>query len=54
MYGELTDGGQGGSEYELYQDEKLKEQWLDECPDMSFEDWLDLDTDPEEEEDYED
>lgn len=53
-YGELMDNEQGGREYELYQEERAKEQWLEEtngC--ISYEDWLDGDFDPgEESEEY--
>lgn len=52
---ELMDNEQGGREYELYQDERAKEQWLEEtngC--ISYEDWLDGDFDPEEESEEDD
>lgn len=49
---ELKDNQQGGTEYELYYEERAKEQWLDETNgDIPFEDWLDGDF--ESEEDYE-
>jgi hypothetical protein len=54
---ELMDNEQGGREYELYQEERAKEQWLDETGgNISFEDWQDGDFDPleESEEDDED
>jgi len=43
---ELMDNAQGGREYELYQEERLKEQWIDETGGkISFDEWLEKDDD---------
>ncbi len=48
MYGELMDNEKGGREEELYQEERLKEQWIDETGGkIPFDDWLDSVDDPD-------
>jgi len=54
MYGELISDEQGGREYEQYYEEnmaKARKEWMEETNgDISFDSWLDMDEDPEEEE----
>lgn len=50
MCGELMDNEQGGREYEADMMARAKREWMDETNgEVSFDDWLDGNYEPEEE-----